>query len=286
MGLRFRVMTYPVQPIRQPAALAGQPNGKLPASILTALPGLEGSPTVTLQTLAARAFRAMAAAALVAGVVLRTSSAFTSYRPYAEQERIFRERYTTTYLAGRPYKVWDGRRWYQRPGTAVAAVPGRSNHGLGLAIDHVTTQASVEWLRQHAYLYGWSWEIQSEPWHLHYFAGDAIPAAVLAYEHAQQPTPPPPAPHPEDEMLKIVYFKGEPSAPGDQPDVEAVYLVNVVGNDAGRQYPWGKARHLSSQDAVNHHRQLGFKDFNTAAAPLAVAAHTVNVDFVDGPFIG
>lgn len=58
-----------------------------------------------------------------------------SYRPYETQERIFKERYTTTYLPGRPYKTWNGVRWYQRPNTAQAAVPGTSNHGLGVAID-------------------------------------------------------------------------------------------------------------------------------------------------------
>jgi LAS superfamily LD-carboxypeptidase LdcB len=30
--------------------------------------------------------------------------------------------------------------------------------------------------------FGFSWEVQSEPWHLRYVAGDKVPAAVLAWK--------------------------------------------------------------------------------------------------------
>jgi len=30
--------------------------------------------------------------------------------------------------------------------------------------------------------YGFSWELQAEPWHIRYVAGDDLPVAVLAYE--------------------------------------------------------------------------------------------------------
>lgn len=94
------------------------------------------------------------------------------YRTLAEQESIFRARYTTTYLAGRPYRVWNGVRWYQRPGTAVAAVPGTSNHGWGQAIDFSTSApGAITWLAGNGARFGWKrpdWTYKAgtvEPWH-------------------------------------------------------------------------------------------------------------------------
>lgn len=186
-------MALPVETVKRPAVLSGQSNGKLPGSIMLDTPGRAGGPEVRLVEPAARAWRAMTAAAAKAGHVLKATSATDSYRPYADQERIFRNRYTTTYLAGRPTKRWQGRIWYQLPNTAVAAVPGTSNHGWALAVDigeerdgdagtESIDQGTVNWLVAHADEFGFSAELQSEPWHWRYFAGDAIPAAVLAYE--------------------------------------------------------------------------------------------------------
>jgi D-alanyl-D-alanine carboxypeptidase len=63
--------------------------------------------------------------------------------------------------------------YYQRPG--FAAIPGRSNHGLGQALDlcgGIESQGSVQfnWLRANSTKYGWfhpSWAYSSpfEPWH-------------------------------------------------------------------------------------------------------------------------
>lgn len=186
-------MSFPVVPVRRSALLTGQTNGKLDGSILVGIPGQAGGPTIRLIPPAARAWRAMQAAALAAGHTLKATSASDSYRPYDVQERIFRQRYTTTFLSGRPSRVWNGVRWYQKPGTAAAAVPGTSNHGWAAAVDTGTEidgdagteaidKATLDWLLDHADEYGWSWELQSEPWHLRYFAGDDIPAAVLAFE--------------------------------------------------------------------------------------------------------
>lgn len=175
--------TYPTRTVVLPAELRGQLNGRLPDEILVSVPAPVPQPLVRLAHAPARAWLAMRAAALVVGLVLEATSAADSYRLYAIQERIFRERYTTTRLPGRPTKVWNGVTWWQRPGTAVAAVPGTSNHGLALAIDLITSPAILAWLLEHAERFGFSWELQSEPWHLHYFAGDNIPAAVLAYEN-------------------------------------------------------------------------------------------------------
>lgn len=74
-----------------------------------------------------------------------------SYRSLADQQRVY----------------------YQRPG--FAAIPGRSNHGLGQALDlcgGIQNQGSVQfnWLRANSTKYGWfhpSWAYSSpfEPWH-------------------------------------------------------------------------------------------------------------------------
>lgn len=196
-------MAFPVRTITRSALLIGQANGKLDPNILMSTPGQAGGPTVILIKPAARAWRAMCAAAKRSGHTLKATSVADSYRIYAIQERIFRDRYTTSYLAGRPYRMWNGRRWYQKPGTAVAAVPGTSNHGWGQAVDTGEERDSdagteslddptLRWIIDHAQTYGWSHEIQSEPWHLHYFAGDRIPQAVLDYERSLH--------HQEDDM--------------------------------------------------------------------------------------
>jgi hypothetical protein len=219
-------MAFPISRVTKPACLNGQSNGRLSDSILVSIPGLAGGPVIRLVEPAARAWKALQSAALAAGHTLKATSAADSYRPYADQERIFRARYTTQYLAGRPFRLWQGQRWYQRPGTAMAAVPGTSNHGLALAVDTGTeldgdagTEAidknTLAWLLNNARSYGFSWEVQSEPWHLHYFAGDAIPAAVIAFEHSQQPQPQPqpnpvpvpPADHDDDEDDSMFCFR-------------------------------------------------------------------------------
>jgi hypothetical protein len=89
--------------------------------------------------------------------------------------------------------MWNGQRWYQRPNTAVAAVPGTSNHGWALAIDtgeendtDVATDpldnVTLAWLVANEGRFGFSHELQSEPWHIRYWSGDSIPAAVLEFE--------------------------------------------------------------------------------------------------------
>lgn len=211
-------MAYPVKPLVRPACLRGSTNGLLPVGILVETPGLAGGPVVRLVEPAARAWRAMAAEAVSVGVILKATSLSDSYRPYAVQERIFRQRYTTQYLPKRPYKIWDGRRWYQKPNTAMAAVPGQSNHGWALAVDTGTERdgdpgteslndATIAWLRANADRFGFSWEVQTEPWHLRYYRGDNIPSAVLAYEAT--PGGNAPVPVQEDDDMLQGYDKSE-----------------------------------------------------------------------------
>lgn len=182
-------MALVVKPIVVPAALTDQSNGRLTLTLLSSTPGLAGGPTVRLLTEAARAWRAMAASAQTAGVTLKATGYADSYRTYDQQVALFTDRYQTDpTLNG--WRLWDSdgsgtaERWYKKDNVASAAVPGTSNHGWALAVDVANASgARLDWLQDHALAFGWSWElVPEEPWHLHYYTGDAIPAAVLDYE--------------------------------------------------------------------------------------------------------
>lgn len=212
-------MTFPVRPVIEPAVLRGQPNGELPRSILMATPGQAGGPVVFLVAPAARAWRALAAAALDAGHVLKLSGTASGYRTLAQQVVLFEQRFTTTPNGSRTTRRWNGRTWYLRPGMALAAVPGTSNHGRGLAVDtgeerdgDTGTESidadTVKWLVKNEERFGWSHEVQSEPWHLRYWAGDQIPAAVLEYEESLQPVPRPPAANTQEPQMFFACEKG------------------------------------------------------------------------------
>lgn len=193
-------MILPVRTITYPAALDGQENGKLPDSILVDTPGQAGGPTVRLLRPAARSWRALCAAALKAGHVLKATSLVDSYRPYDVQERIFLQRFTTTPVSS-TRRWWRSQWWYLKPGYALAAVPGTSNHGRALAVDageerdgdtgtESIGDATVAWLVANEERFGFSHEVPSEPWHIHYFAGDVVPSAVIAWEQSHGTTPP------------------------------------------------------------------------------------------------
>lgn len=187
------MVALPVRRVTRPPGLVGQNNGQLAAQLLVDTTGLERGPVVRLTEPAERGWRAMCAAALAAGHVLKATSLNDSYRPYSVQESIFRARYQTTRIAGRPTKTWQGRTWWLKRGMATAAAPGTSNHGWGLAVDigeesdgdagtESISDATVRWLVVHAGDYGFSAELQEEPWHWRWYVGTRIPAAVLAYE--------------------------------------------------------------------------------------------------------
>ena len=180
-------MKYPTGRFRLPAELRGVRNGELPPRLLVpcGIDGFRMSPT------AARACRALVTAARDAGFDVRATG---TYRSRAQQEALFLSRYTTTSLPGRPSKVWRGVRYWQLPKTAVAAVPGTSNHGLGLAVDFAeerdndrqvesVSPAFVKWLDGNANRFGFFREFSSgaEPWHWRYVAGDKVPPDVAAF---------------------------------------------------------------------------------------------------------
>ena len=239
-------MSQPITAVTIPRDLAGQSNGRLHESLLVVV-GFPQRPTARLHSLADRAWKALSQEVFECFTeTLTVTSTPDAYRSYAMQEQTFRLRYTTTVLEGRPWKIWNGVRWYQRPGTAMAAVPGTSNHGLGLAVDaciwrnnaiHSITdnQTMFKWLLDNAWRYGFSWEFDNEePWHIRYFAGDLVPAAVLDFE--QPPIIFPPLT--EDTMNKPIW---------------AVYRPNdVVAKTYPKWYvllPDGSVRHAQGPDA-------------------------------------
>lgn len=224
-------MAYPIVSVRMPSGLAGQQNGKLPSSLLVK-PGFPGRPLGLMYPLAANAWVALARDVQAQfGEVLTVTSTGDAYRSYDHQVQTFTTRYTTTVLPGRPTKVWNGVTYWQKPGTAMAAVPGTSNHGWGLAADTclwrdnaivgiTANMPMFNWMLLNAFRYGLSWEAQSEPWHLRYWSGDTIPAAV---QPPPTPTPTPPTTTPgEDEEVFVQFARSiNPSlGPGE---VFAIY---------------------------------------------------------------
>jgi hypothetical protein len=130
---------------------AGGPNGFLDPS---ALCPLDGAPGKALRADAAAAFNRMTAAALAQrGARLCVND---SYRSYARQVSMFR----------------------RKPG--LAAVPGTSRHGLGIAVDlgcgaERFGSSTYRWLKANAGRYGWvhpAWAepggSMPEPWHWEY----------------------------------------------------------------------------------------------------------------------
>lgn len=125
-------------------------NGKLPDSALSAIPGgrlAKGDP--------ARSYLAMRFyIGRRTGVWLRPTGPIASYRPLGAQRALYAD-----YQAGRG---------------PLAAVPGTSNHGLGLAVD-LPTAAMQAAVREYGHLFGWGIrggvlqsDAPSEPWHCTY----------------------------------------------------------------------------------------------------------------------
>lgn len=214
-----------------PTALAGEANGLITASKLEAVPGggrlLTGAP--------ARAWYALVVYCLGFGLPLTYTYGGT-YRTYASQKSLFLSRYEPVSYArylitpSSRRKLWpeapsqgfSSKYWIKKQradGTypATAAVPGTSNHGLGIAIDTAfddntangispedaaAITAHPQWPRfyQAVLDFGFSWELQSEPWHIRYVRGDSVTQMVLDLEaflasvHTPVPAEPEPAP--------------------------------------------------------------------------------------------
>ena len=87
------------------------------------------------------------------GVYIRPVGPMSSYRTFSQQEYLYRL-----------YKAGKGN---------LAAYPGTSNHGWGLAVD-VQTQQMAQLINKHGARFGWQkrWsDAQSEWWHFKYREG-------------------------------------------------------------------------------------------------------------------
>lgn len=123
--------------------MAAAGNGNLPDSLLTAIGG-----GFRLARPAADAYQRMVNAARRDGVTFGVSDA---YRSYAEQ-----------------VDIADRLGLYGQGG--VAAVPGTSNHGWGLALDLDLDERAQAWMRENGWRYGYFEDVSGEPWHWTYRA--------------------------------------------------------------------------------------------------------------------
>jgi len=173
----------PIRPVRMPADLARQRNGQLDPGLLRTV-----RPYGQLHRLAADAYEALREAARPFGEQIRPikpTSSLDTYRPLTAQERVFFARYTNEYRPGaKSVRNYNGQIWYIKDNKlAAVATPGTSFHGWGLAVDIANASGPrLEWLLTFAPLYGFSWELQSEPWHIRYVVGDKVPPAVQRWK--------------------------------------------------------------------------------------------------------
>jgi zinc D-Ala-D-Ala carboxypeptidase len=148
-GLANPVSTIP--PFTPPPELLAYGNGNIPSEAL----GPIGVGSHRLWGPAAKAFMNMRADAAAAGIDIGVTD---SYRSYAQQVD----------LANRKGLYRDG---------GLAAVPGTSKHGWGVALDLDVNAKAQEWLRANATRYGFYETTPREPWHWE-FRDPAAPGAT------------------------------------------------------------------------------------------------------------
>ena len=184
-------MTLPKQKIVKPKCIRGYDNGQIPASLLVECGVGKG---FLLVEPAARALKALIKFyATHPGDV--QISATGCYRSFKDQVTLFHERFSETRIPGQKVKSFNGKKYWLKKGVAQAATPGRSNHGWGLALDACLikdgkkvslTPERIKLLTVNAHKFGFCWELDSEPWHLVYFAGDTLPPAIERVENDEQ----------------------------------------------------------------------------------------------------
>ena len=141
-----------------------------------------------MELCAADAWDAMVAAAKADGIKLKPSSLGDQYRSIAAQRAAFLRRYRKKPLKNSSTRTWNRKKWWLKKGYAPLAAPNDnpktcSRHMLGLAVDVAHANGAIlNWLVKNNAKFGFSHEIQVEPWHIRYVAGDATPQAVLDYK--------------------------------------------------------------------------------------------------------
>jgi zinc D-Ala-D-Ala carboxypeptidase len=122
-----------------PTELAAYGNGRIPATALEKV----GGTGHRLWAPAAKSLENMIAAARRDGVTIGITD---SYRPYEEQVDLVRRK--GLYSQG-----------------GLAAKPGTSDHGWGMAADLDLNGKALAWMRTHAAEYGFEEDTPREPWH-------------------------------------------------------------------------------------------------------------------------
>ncbi|RKR75325.1 M15 family metallopeptidase [Frondihabitans australicus] len=109
-------------------AWGGYTNGRIPLGAMTRMP--DGTYLRRDAATAATRFNSAFHAAFGTGAI-RTQA----YRTFPSQLGIFVKRYVPHKEKSSGGEYWRGNYWVKKPDVAVAAIPGTSNHGWGLAID-------------------------------------------------------------------------------------------------------------------------------------------------------
>lgn len=227
--------TIPTSDVTLPKFIADRKhlNGKLDPAWLRCPDNRGDSMTWKLFTPVSYAMQALQIEAKADGVAIPVGNSNVidttgRYRTYERQVALFYERYTTDITKAKtPYvtRSWEGRTWYLKKGMAMAATPGTSNHGYGLADDVAEDpdsddstpvlgidSATLGWMRDVAPLHGWGLDTRVEPWHWHWYmpdnpntltqrtvdvlagAGVTVPDLSNFGFTVPKPTPPPPPP--------------------------------------------------------------------------------------------
>ena len=168
---------WPVRPIRWCEHLKGKKPSEITPAMVAPITG--GG---KLEKCAASAWEEMVVAAQAEGIVLKPTSAGDTLRSIAQQTAGFTSRYQKEPIAGASTKKWNNETWYLKKGMAMLATPGKSQHNLGIAVDVSTASGPrLAWMLANEHLFGFSHEVQSEPWHIRYTQGNQVPPAVAAF---------------------------------------------------------------------------------------------------------
>lgn len=278
--------TLPIISVITPSALKGKVNGKIDTNDLVEV-GRPGKRDGFLLSPAARGWRALYFFCASYGLMLTWTYGGT-YRSFQEQYNLFLSRYepcsyaTWLITSSSNRKKWNEagsygfssvywRKKRQAGGgyPATAAVPGYSNHGWALAIDtawdndlsdgvspadaqNITSHPKWPLFRDNVVRFGFSWELQSEPWHIRWVAGDVMPPAVRDFESSGH-LPPPVVPNPAP-------------APAPAPKPAPAPVNPAIGDDDDMKYLLKHERAYDSRPEF----QIGRVDPGLAAENAAV----------------
>ena len=125
-----------------PLSYVGYGNGRIPSTELSPIDGT----SQRMWPPAARSFEAMRSAAAADGVTIGITDSYRSYDGQVD-------------VAARKGLYSQG---------GLAAVPGTSRHGWGMALDLDLDNAAQAWMREHGGQYGFVENVPRESWHWEY----------------------------------------------------------------------------------------------------------------------